>query len=376
MPSYRISGHESFPCRYACLPKAVRNVGENPALFADEDDAMVRLGVGKNMVRAIRFWVDAVEVIQNPKKKSQDADVEVASAAQPLLLEKAKGQYGNRKLSSNGGGDWMVSDFGNAIFGPAGHDPFLEDIKTLWLIHWKLATSTPEPLFAWHYLLNSWHRPDFTRTEVLDTFTQEAARLGRKVSGVTLDQHFTTFLHTYVPTRSKKGEVLEDNLDCPLVELELIQKVGERPTGDSNRHEAIYAFRVEDKPDISPELSICCLEDFWDKRHTNEKTLTFREIAVGEGGPGMVFKLPEHDIRERLESIERDSDGRLLYQESAAFQQVARAGQSGPTDLLDRIYRKPADTARSPSTPPYQSGLQERAVAYGRKTARRRLRTR
>jgi hypothetical protein len=144
----------------------------------------------------------------------------------------------------------------------------------------------------------------------------------------------------------------------------------------SRLHPHRYAFRVEDKPDISPELFIYCLEDFWAKRHPNERTLTFREIAVGEGSPGQVLKLPEHDIRERLESIERDSDGRLLYQESAAFQQVARAGQSGPTNLLDRIYRKPADTAHSPSTPPYQSGLQERAVAYGRKTDRRRLRTR
>jgi hypothetical protein len=268
----------------------------------------------------------------------------------------------------------MVSDFGNAIFGPDGHDPFLEDIKTLWLTHWKLATSTPEPLFAWHYLLNSWHRPDFTRTEVLDTFTQEAARLGRKVSGVTLDQHFTTFLHTYVPTRSKKGEVLEDNLDCPLVELELIQKVGERPTGDSNRHEAIYAFRVEDKPDISPELFIYCLEDFWAKRHPSEKTLTFREIAVGEGGPGQILKLPEHDIRERLESIERDSDGRLLYQESAAFQQVARTEELRPASLLKRIYRESRDTV--PMRPASNSGsaLQEKGARYGVRKGRGRRR--
>lgn len=36
------------------------------------------------------------------------------------------------------------------------------------------------------------------------------------------------FLHTYVPTRGRKGEIQEDNLDCPLVELELIVKGGER----------------------------------------------------------------------------------------------------------------------------------------------------
>ena len=56
---YRISGHESFPCRYTWLPKAVRGLADAPDLFSDEQQAMVKLGVGKNMVRAIRFWAQA-----------------------------------------------------------------------------------------------------------------------------------------------------------------------------------------------------------------------------------------------------------------------------------------------------------------------------
>ena len=54
--AYRISGHETFSCRYTWLPKAVRGLRENPRLFSDEARAMVDLGVGKNMVRSIRFW--------------------------------------------------------------------------------------------------------------------------------------------------------------------------------------------------------------------------------------------------------------------------------------------------------------------------------
>ena len=96
---------------------------------------------------------------------------------------------------------------------------------------------------------------------MLATFGEEAERLGKTLSAVTLEHHFTTFLHTYVPTRSKKGEVMEDNLDCPLIELELIQNVGERTTVRSNRRESIYAFRVEEKPEISPELFIYSLDD-------------------------------------------------------------------------------------------------------------------
>lgn len=303
--NFRFSGHETFPCRYTWLPKAVIGISKNPQVFSEEDDAMVALGVGKNMVRAIRFWADAAEVAIQDKHES----------------------------------GLTISEFGKTIFGPRGHDVFLEDIRTLWLIHWKFSTNAEQPLFAWHFLLNFWHRPDFTRSEILAAFAVEAQRAGKNLSPVTLEHHFTTFLHTYIPTRGKKGEVMEDNLDCPLVELELIQEVGERAHAESNRRESIYAFRVEEKPEISPELFIYCLDDYWTKYHPNERTLSFREVAVGTGGPGQVFKLPEKDIRERLEMIERHSRGAFVYQESAAIQQVIRQAPRSPRDLLNHIYQ-------------------------------------
>jgi hypothetical protein len=137
--NYRYSGHETFPCRYTWIPKAVIGLNSNPQLFSDEDQAMVALGVGKNMVRAIRFWADAAEIAS---PRNQDGGLD-------------------------------VSKFGLAIFGLEGHDKFLEDIRTLWLIHWKFSTGREQPLFAWHYLLNFWHRPDFTRTEVPTAFVSE-----------------------------------------------------------------------------------------------------------------------------------------------------------------------------------------------------------
>jgi hypothetical protein len=303
-PKFRFSGHETFPCRYAWLPKAVSNLNLKPDLFADEDDAMVHLGVGKNMVRAIRFWADAAGVA----------------------------------LSQNQAG-MEITELGQAIFGKDGYDPFLEDIQTLWLLHWMLSSANQEPLFAWNHMLNFWHRPDFSRTEVLQTFNQEAEKLGRKLSPVTLDHHFTTFLHTYLPTRGNKGDILEDNLDCPLTELNLITKVGDRSLTDSGRREAIYAFRAEEKPDISSQLFEFCLADFWDKNHPHEETLSFRDVAVGVCSPGQIFKLPEASVRDRLEDIERSSQGVFVFRESSALPQVHRTTSPGAQHLLTRIYK-------------------------------------
>jgi len=190
---YKFSGHETFPFRYAWLPKAVQALLKNPKILMDEDRAMVELGVGKNMVRAIRFWAVATGV------------------AEPQ--------------ESHG---LQVTWFGRAVLGDDGLDPYLEDSQTLWLLHWNLSTQADEPLFAWDYLLHRWHEPEFTRTEVLRVLEKEAGRLGRRASMTTLSHHLDVFLHTYVPTRGAKGSVKEDNLDCPLVELSLIERVGDR----------------------------------------------------------------------------------------------------------------------------------------------------
>src|SRR5258708_6031895 len=90
---YRVSGHESFACRYTWLPKAVHGLQKNTKLFVDESRAMVDLGVGKNMVRSIRFWAQAAGIVTAAKNC-----------------------------------EYTLTDFGVALLGERGRDPFLEDI--------------------------------------------------------------------------------------------------------------------------------------------------------------------------------------------------------------------------------------------------------
>lgn len=302
---YRISGHESFSCRYTWLPKAVRGVNENPKLFSDEEKAMVALGLGKNMVRSVRFWA----------------------------------QVAGMTTSGTKGGGHTLTDMGRVLLSEGGLDPFLEDIRTLWLIHWNLSTDTKNPLLAWDFLLNRWHEPELVPSAVLRALEKEATMHDDAPSPVTIDQHWDTFLHTYVPTRGRKGEVQEDNLDCPLVELGLIVRVGERSVDKAaGRAEPILAFRREEKPDITAELFIYCLNDFWNKRHPTEGTLSFREVAHGHGSPGQVFKLPEDEVRTRVERLSRQTKGSFSYAESANLQQVRRQKSCNDIQMLRDVY--------------------------------------
>jgi len=305
---YRISGHESFPCRYAWLPKVVRLLQHDPSFFTYDDKVMVELGLGKNMVRSARFWAQATGIIT---------------------------------VSRN---HIALTPFGDTVLGRKKLDPYLEDIRTLWLLHWQLATDPDAPLLAWDYLLNRWQEPEMIPSIVTQKLLAEASRYDEGISSVTIQQHLGVFLHTYVPTRGKKGKIQEDNLDCPLVELELLRKTGDResPKAKGGR-ESVYAFRYEDKPDITPELFSYCIADYWTKRFPNEHTLAFRDIAHGPGSPGRVFKLPEDAVRARLEGIDSTSLGCFTYNESAQLQQLRKTGTSIVLQtFLENVYSREA----------------------------------
>lgn len=263
------------------------------------------------MVRSIRFWAQAVNVVEGTSK--------------------------NGKL--------RLTDFGKVLLGTRGFDPFLEDVKTLWLIHWKLATHVLNPLLAWDFLFNNWQEPEIVPSIVVAALQREVAKHSDKASPTTLEQHFDAFLHTYVPTRGRKGRVQEDNLDCPLVELGLIVKVGERESnGSLGKRESIYAFRREEKPEITQDLFVYCLNSFWLNQHSNEATLSFREVAHGHGSPGQIFKLPEDDIRSRIEFIGQETGSPFSYIDSANLQQIQRRENVSEPELLARIYKPHART--------------------------------
>ncbi len=297
----RFSGHETFPCRYSWIPKAYEALACNPHLFRDEAEAMVELGVGKNMVRAIRFWIRAAKI----------------------------------HTEDNG---LVPTELGKAIFAKDGIDPYMEDIKTNWIIHWNIANISKNPLFAWRHVFNHWHHPEFTRTELESTFFTEASTLDRPLSKVTTDQHVDVFLRTYIAKGVGQDEAIEDSLDCPLAELRLIKIVGERSAKGSKQREPVYSFRYEEKEDISSNLFVFFINDFWSNNRANEKTITLHDLAYAELSPGQLLKIPEQSIRNRLENIEKNSGGAFSFDDSSTVQRIVKNKNTNRIELLYAAY--------------------------------------
>lgn len=310
--SISFSGHESFPLRFAWLTKAVRGVKNDPTLFAG-DDAVVRLGVGKNMVRAIRHWATRADMIR------PDAD------------DKRGGRYTSTRL-------------GDLLFGGRGQDPYLEDPATVWIVHWQLSSRRRQDPgdggscgtevlcpTTWVYMFNEFRESWFTQeTAVRELLGYAKKHGGKPPSPGTVERDLSCFIRSYTPAEPDKRLSREDTYDSPLTDLGLLTR--EPVTGR-------VLFDRGPRPTLPAEVFTYAVLDSWRREAPASETMSFQRIAYGPGGPGQVFKLSENACVEYLETLGDVTGGNVSYDATAGLRQAIRHGDIG--DSLRLLRRKP-----------------------------------
>ncbi|MBX3576086.1 MAG: DUF4007 family protein [Rhizobiaceae bacterium] len=291
----RFTGHETFACRFAWLPKAVRLISRDDKALASDERAILELGLGKNMVRALRFWLEAFNV------------------------------------ASSRAGSWSLLPFGEAVLGKRGLDPYIERVETQWLLHWQLSTSVENPLFAWRHILYRRMRPDFTRSELLAEMRIEGERLGYEHSDVTLQQHADVFVHSYAGSLNPASP--EDALDGPLVDLGLLRRFGRRRAG-ADRIEPVFALTRIPINEVGAAVVNYAIGSYWQTRRLGEPIITFRDLTHGEGSPGATLRLDAEDLRDHLERTE----SLWSYRPSGDAGSVTVLTPLDPSRLLAEVY--------------------------------------
>ena len=291
------SGHETFPFRYTWLKKAVDAVNDDSSIFTQES-ALSTLGVGKNMVNSIRHWGKLTEMIEAKNEKNVQEGFDVTEFARKLLSDE-------------------------------GYDPYLEDPATLWLLHWKLCTNLVSAP-TWYFAFNCLAQIEFTKEQLIHevfTFAQENKSSATVNS---IERDVNCFIRTYVASRKAKQSVFEDSLACPLIELSLIEELGQH---------GLYVFSRGQQQDLPDEIFIYALIDYWDKSHPDKGVISFEDIAYGLGSPGLVFKINEDSLAYRLDSLERSTKGELRYDETSMLRQVYREANVKPEKYIDKYYK-------------------------------------
>lgn len=292
--------HETFVLRYGWLSKGFTAVSKNPKVF-ESDDSTVDLGVGKNMVAAIHYWLRATQMIHPTKNKP--------------------------------------TELGELIFKEdGGFDSYLEDEATVWLLHWLLATN-PERATSCYWFFNEFHKQEFTGQELtaaLSDFIDDKIYKTKRPSASTR-KNDTQLLHRmYTQSKGNTRMPLEEALDSPLASLGLMtQTAGGRsfqskPEPRPNLPTAIFAFSVaqlfksrsKDQDREITELNI-------------EELLRSKE---GYAAPGCVFRLTEIDLMNKLEDLVNYIPNIFEIRETAGLQQIYKVGDIEPEDYLKAYY--------------------------------------
>jgi len=287
------SGHETFPMRYgwlkkvydACQPIRKRKKGSIIKDLFNSDEAIVTLGVGKNMVSSMRHWSVYSSLLDTDNEKNL-----------------------------------VINEFADEIFIDDGLDPHTENFATLWYLHWNLVTRKisnnnyrNNRLYTYYWFFNFYNGNTFDKDNLAERILEVLKNNNLKSpSPLTLKRDIECFLGMY-SSRVNKNVTDEDNIESPLTELELFNPLIRRNSFQINRGI---------KPTITVYTFLFALLKFWEYYSPNSKTISFESICYNPMSPGRIFLLSEDAIVEYLHILSDVTRGKFEYTETAGMKQI------------------------------------------------------
>ena len=290
--------HESFPLRFGWITKGLEALKDNPDVFVSED-ATVTLGVGKNMVAAIRYWLLATRMVKRTTRRRGLARTPIGEVLFPDGLD------------SEGG------------------DRYLEDDVTIWLLHWLLATN-PTDATAVYWFYNHFHKPEFVTEEVFAALREFARQsLSAKAATTTLRKDVNLVLRMYAQSHGGTRLLGEDALDSPLAALQLQERLDQHTwnAAPSDREEIpgpAFAYAVADVfAQVGAEQLPVEQLMYSDQEHC---------------APGAVFRLTENGLADKLEALCQAYPSVLQLNRTAGSYQLYKNGRLEPQCILEAHY--------------------------------------
>lgn len=280
--------------RFCWLTKGFAELYSDPSLVSNIDRATLALGVGKNMVVSIRYWLRAARMIE--------------------------------ESNSN------PTELGGFLLNPSqGKDPFLEDEGTLWLLHWLIASNTvAATTIAWFF--NKFHKPRFSQQELraaLGAYLQSFVESYRRPAASTRRTDVSVLTRSYA--RHQGAGLAEELMDSPLAELGLITE-----TGKSG-----YQSLFDERPGLPCEILGFALLQLLQCRGV--QVLPLEDVLQSTDGyvsPGTIFRLTEAGLMSKLEELEKAYPRIFDLRETAGLRQLFLRQEIPAIELLESYYQQ------------------------------------
>jgi hypothetical protein len=289
---YTFSGHDSFQCRQLWLKKGYDYIKSQKS-FNDED-AVVKLGVGKNMVSAIRYWMKAFNIID---------------------------------------GKDNPTEFGTKLLDNDGYDPFLEDDASLWLLHYQLIKTGIASTYS--IIFNEFRKEKLFFNK--DTFVNYLKRRRETEPSLAFNENtvaddFVVFVKMYQNSEGSKD--VEDSFSGILSEIELLKTfLVDNPNGkgkieqyqiENNERdklpEAVLLFSILDNPTYGDSIGLNALE-------------------YDNNSPGSIFCLNRSGLTNKISEIVHDNK-QITFTDHAGIKELQFKKKPYAYSILDTYYGK------------------------------------
>lgn len=276
---YTFSGHESFTCKTLWLKKGYDFMHEHSDF--NDPESVVILGVGKNMVAAIRYWMKA---------------------------------FG---MSENDGLTWIARYL---LDSQTGKDPYIESLGSLWLLHYLLVSLGEATIYNWFFVRLQRERNQFDRPQAIQ-FVHRIFIEDNKQSVYnenTIKKDLGVFLQNYVlPIRKDKSL---DDYNALLIDLDLIRTMEGKT----------YRFNIEGKRQVPWQIFLFALLNY----SKGEKTLSYDMLQE----LGLMFCMTDLEVIEMCQLIETHYPDCVRYSDTAGIKQMQFINELTEEEVLNNYY--------------------------------------
>lgn len=286
MPKLTFSGHESFTCRQFWLKKGYDFLAQGHQ-FSDAD-AVVHLGVGKNMVNSIQYWMKSLNLVD---------------------------------------GTSMLHPLAHYLLADDGRDPYLEQPGSLWLLHYLLVTSGRASLYD--IVFNDFRREHiiFTKPQLASFAFKYSGDVGVSVSAESIQRDVDVLVRNYArPPRKPKSP--EDDHTTLLMDLDLLTTF-ELARNDGGVR---YAIERRARADIPTQVVLYVILNQY-----QGLSVSFRNLANDRNGPGLVFALDDDGLLSQINQMTAMYPD-IIYTDDAGIREIQFRTRPNPEQVLDDYY--------------------------------------
>lgn len=278
------SGHQTFTCKQFWLKKGYEFIKNNKK-FSDKN-AVVELGVGKNMVASINFWLKAFGLFENEN----------------------------------------LSEISHLIFdNQIGKDIYLEDINTIWLLHYLLIKTEKASIYNIFFNEFLKEKPEFTKEQLKNWIIKY---IEGKNTESTIQSDVEVLLRMY--QKPKKTKTTSKDFMNLFVSLELLRG------NEREREDKKINFNINEKNSLSSDIFLFAILDNPLFEHTN--SISLKDLRFAQNSVGLIFGLTYDGVYNKIQQLIEKYPENIVFTETAGNSVLQFKVKPNKMQVLENYY--------------------------------------